>query len=245
MKEKNASLAELKHLSHLITLEIDIIEDANKLPKHLFSKMLERYKIRIGDVRDLHLKFFKRDAAFSRSLHFILNMSNFQLDSGIKMLLKMTEYLYLDESKSTKSVLYELDREDFQQLKHLHIQNNDIILHLPVLRTSFKNLKVLGVDKCEKLRFIFSLSIARGLSLLEELRIKRCNNVGAIFVKEEEDHGIEEAGDMMFRRLQTLVLMYLPKLVSFLSTRETNSEGNDHDLQVPLLHHQVHLHKSM
>ncbi|XP_041020823.1 uncharacterized protein LOC121262411 [Juglans microcarpa x Juglans regia] len=33
--------------------------------------------------------------------------------------------------------------------------------------------------------------------------------------------------------------MDLPKLMSFLSTRETNSKGNDHDLQVPLLHHQL------
>ncbi|XP_041020819.1 uncharacterized protein LOC121262410 isoform X2 [Juglans microcarpa x Juglans regia] len=228
---KNASLAELKKLSHLITLEIDI-KDANNLPKDLFSEKLERYKIRIGDCQHGYLIFSK--ATFSRKLELKLNMSSFQLNFGIKMLLKRTEYLYLDESNSTKSVLYELDREDFQQLKHLHIQNNCNIMHLPGLRTSFQNLKVLRVDDCEKLRFIFSSSIARGLSLLEELKITRCKNVGAIFVKEEED-GIEE----VFCRLQTLVLMDLPKLMSFLSTRETNSEGNDHDLQVPLLHHQL------
>ncbi|KAF5463494.1 hypothetical protein F2P56_019401, partial [Juglans regia] len=161
---KNASLVELKKLSHLITLEIDI-KDANNLPKDLFSKELERYKICIGHMRGLYFCW-----------------------------------------------------------------------HLPELRTSLKNLKVLIVHNCEKLKFIFSSSIARGLSLLEELKIRRCNNVGAIFMKEEEEEeGIEE----VFCRLQTLVLMDLPKLMSFLSTRETNSEGNDHDLQVPLLHHQL------
>ncbi|XP_042991518.1 disease resistance protein At4g27190-like isoform X5 [Carya illinoinensis] len=267
---KNASLAELKKLSHLTTLEIDIL-NANNLPANLFSEKLERYKICIGDTWPWETLF--KEEAFSIMLKLKLNMS-FQLDFGIKMLLKRTEYLYLDESNSSKSVLYELHREDFQQLKHLHIQNNGNIKHIPELRTpdvafpilevfflknmfsleeicqgklpllSFKNLKVLVVENCEKLRFIFSSSIARGLSLLEELNITRCNNMGAIFVKEEED-GIEDQGDtMLFGRLQTLVLKYLPKLVGFLSTkdsfmadcRETNSEGN-HDLQLPLLHH--------
>ncbi|KAF5463585.1 hypothetical protein F2P56_019486 [Juglans regia] len=232
---KNASLVELKKLSYLITLEIDIEDDAYNLPKDLFSKELERYKICIGHIRDPYYRYRGEEAGFSRSLELALNMSNFQLDFGIKMLLKRTEYIYLDESDNTKSVLYELDREDFQQLKHLHILHS---WHLPELRTSFKNLKVLRVEDCEKLRFIFSSSIARGLSLLEKLKITRCNNVGAIFVKGED--GIEEAGDLMlFSRLQTLHLRDLPKLVSFLSTRETNSEGNGHDLQVPLLHHQL------
>ncbi|KAG6646169.1 uncharacterized protein LOC122318507 [Carya illinoinensis] len=170
---KNASLAELKKLTHLTSLEIDIL-DVNNLPKDLVSEKLERYKISIGAK-------------------------------------------YYDNNK-----------------------------HIPELRTSaFENLKVLNVENCEKLRFIFSLSIAKGFSLLEELKITGCNNVvGAIFVKEEED-GIEDQGDMMlFDRLQTLVLKNLPKLVGFLITkdsfmtdcRETNSEGN-HDLQLPLLHH--------
>ncbi|KAG7968622.1 hypothetical protein I3843_08G164500 [Carya illinoinensis] len=267
---KNASLAELKKLSHLTILEIDI-PNANNLPANLFSEKLERYKICIGD--EIDDRVFMRGAAFSRVLKLNLNMS-FQLDFGIKMLLKRTVYLSLDEANSTKSVLYELHREDFQQLKHLHIQNNGNIKHIPELRTSdvafpsletfvlkymisleeicqgklplssFKNLKVLVVVNCEKLRFIFSSSIARGLSLLEELNITRCNNMGAIFVKEEKD-GIEDQGDtMLFGRLQTLVLKDLPKLVGFLTTkdsfmtdcRETNSEGN-HDLQWPLLHH--------
>ncbi|KAG6646115.1 hypothetical protein CIPAW_08G171100 [Carya illinoinensis] len=267
---KNASLAELKKLSHLTTLEIDI-PDVNNLPKDLFSEKLERYQICIGDI-PCEDRLFKEEA-FSRTLRLKLNTS-FQLDFGIKMLLKRTEYLYLNESNSTKSVLYELNREDFQKLKHLHIRNNGDIKHILELRTpavafpiletfvledmisleeicqgnlpleSFKNLKVLKVENCEKLRFIFSSSIARGLSLLEELIITSCDNLGAIFVKEEED-GIEDQGDMMlFGRLQTLVLADLPKLVGFLSSkdsfmadcRETNSEGS-HDLQLPLLHH--------
>ncbi|KAF2294514.1 hypothetical protein GH714_012128 [Hevea brasiliensis] len=44
----NASLAELEYLSHLMTLEIQIL-DANILPKHLFSNGLQSYRILIGD----------------------------------------------------------------------------------------------------------------------------------------------------------------------------------------------------
>ncbi|KAG2694921.1 hypothetical protein I3760_08G166600 [Carya illinoinensis] len=267
---KNASLAELKKLSQLTTLEIDI-PNANNLPANLFHEKLKRYKICIGD--EIYSLVFTREAAFSRVLKLNLNMS-FRLDLGIKMLLKRTEYLSLDEANSTKSVLYEVDREDFQQLKLFHIKNNGNIKHIlesgtsvvafPILETfvlknmfsleeicqdklplsSFKNLKVLKVENCEKLKFIFSSSIARGLSLLEELNITGCKNMVAIFVKEEED-GIEDQGDtMLFGRLQTLVLKDLRMLVGFLSTkdsfmadcRETNSEGN-HDLPLPLLHH--------
>jgi hypothetical protein len=44
----NASLAELKHLSHLTTLEIQI-PNASNLPKDLSFEKLERYVISIGD----------------------------------------------------------------------------------------------------------------------------------------------------------------------------------------------------
>lgn len=44
----NAALGELKHLSHLTTLEIRV-QDAKLIPNELFSEMLKRYKIVIGD----------------------------------------------------------------------------------------------------------------------------------------------------------------------------------------------------
>lgn len=43
-----ASLHELKQLSYLTNLEIQI-QDANVLPKGLLAKKLKRYKIFIGD----------------------------------------------------------------------------------------------------------------------------------------------------------------------------------------------------
>ncbi|KAG6646172.1 hypothetical protein CIPAW_08G175400 [Carya illinoinensis] len=264
-ERKNASLVELKHLSKLNTLEIQI-QDVSKLQKDLNFEKLERYKICIGDVWH-----WSDRVQSSRTLKLKMMNSSIQSEFWNKMPLKRTEILHLEGwLNGVMSVIPEMDREGFQRMKYLGINNgvelkyvvnlSTSVIVFPTLETfilsnmisleeicqgnipltSFKNLKVLKVENCEKLRFIFSSSIARGLSLLEELNITRCNNVGAIFVKEEED-GIEDQGDMMlFCRLQTLVLKDLPKLVGFLSTIETNSEGNLHDFQLPLLHHQVH-----
>ncbi|KAF5443177.1 hypothetical protein F2P56_035759 [Juglans regia] len=264
-ERKNASLAELKHLSNLTTLEIQI-PDANNLPEDLIFEKLERYTICIGDV----WHWIDSANQSSRTLKLKLK-SNFQLKFWIKMLLKRTENLHLDELDGVKSVIPEIDEEGFQQLMHLQIQNNGEIKHILNLRTpviafptletlvlenmisleeichgklcvtSFKNLRILKVKRCNKLRYVFSSSIARGLPLLQKLEVRSCNNMGAIVAKEEED------GDtILFHKLHTLVLKDLPKLVSFLSTKnsfttdcgEIIMEGNQ-DIHMPLLHHQV------
>ncbi|KAG2702063.1 hypothetical protein I3760_06G073600 [Carya illinoinensis] len=268
-ERKNANLAELKHLSNLSTLEIQIL-DANNIPKDLVFEKLERYKIYIGDVWGQIDKPYQ----CSRTLKLKLN-SNFQSKFWIKMLLKRTENLHLDELDGVKSVIPEIDEEGFQQLMHLRIQNNAEIkqilnLRIPIIAfptletfvlenmtslkeichgklcsTSFKNLRVLRVISCDKLRYVFSSSIAGGLPLLEELEVKSCNNMGEIVVKEEEE-GIKDGDVILFHQLHTLVLQELPKLMCFLSTKdsfmadcgEIIAEGS-HDIHMPLLNHQI------
>ena len=117
VNNERASLAELKHLSQLTTIEVHI-PDANMLPKDLVFKNLKIYKISIGDVWDWTDKHEN-----SRAITLKLSTS-FQLESGIKMWLNGIEYLCLDELKGVESVIYELDVKGFQQLKHLHVQNN-------------------------------------------------------------------------------------------------------------------------
>jgi Leucine-rich repeat (LRR) protein len=266
-ERNNANLAELKHLSHLTTLEIHI-PDASNLPKNLLFKKLERYVIFVGDVCDWSDK-----SKFSRTLKLKMNTS-FQSWVGFKMLLKGTENLYLDELKGVNSVLQEVDREGFQQLKHLHIQNNleikyiinsrmsviafpaletfllknmtglEEICHGQLSLTSFGNLRVVKVEHCDKLKFVFSSSIARGLLQLEELEIRECSIMGAIVVKEGE---IEDTDMILFPKLRCLALRDLPKLISFLSAQnsfitasgEIISDGKL-DFYMPILHEQVH-----
>ncbi|KAG2702072.1 hypothetical protein I3760_06G074300 [Carya illinoinensis] len=243
-ERKNASLVELNHLSNLTSLEIQI-PNVNNLPKDLMFEKLERYTKCIGDVWD----WIDSTGRTSRRLKLKFNPS-FQLQSWVKLLWKRVEDLHLDELNGVESVIPEMDRKGLQQLKHLHIQNSAELKYILNLRTpviafptletfvlenmisleeichgklrltSFKNLRVLKVISCDKLKYVFSLSIARGLPLLEELEVKHCNNMDAI-VKKEEEQAIED-GDMIFTKN------------SFMR------DGGEisHDPDVPLLHDQ-------
>ncbi|KAM3749123.1 hypothetical protein ACB098_05G158900 [Castanea mollissima] len=245
LNNERASLAELKHLSRLRTLEVHI-PDASMMPKDLLFEKLRRYKIFIGDVWDWSDKHEN-----SRVLKLKLNTCN-QLESGIKMLFNGIEDLCLDELNGVKSIVYELEMKGFQQLKHLHVQNNAEIKYIihsrglviddvvfPDLKifslkkminlegicdaqlplTSFRDIRIMKVEHCEKLKFVFSSSIAKGLSQLQELEIKECNIMRAIVVK--EDGELEDRDVILFPQLRHLKLQCLPKLVSFLSTQNS------------------------
>uniref|UniRef100_A0A2N9EHJ0 Uncharacterized protein n=1 Tax=Fagus sylvatica TaxID=28930 RepID=A0A2N9EHJ0_FAGSY len=241
LNNERASLAELKHLSQLTTLEVHI-PDANILPKDLIFEKLKRYKIFIGDVWD-----WSDNHENKRALKLKLNTS-FQLESGIKLLLNGIEDLCLDELKGVESIIYELDTKGFQQLKNLHVQNNVEIKNmswptsLDIL--PFRNLRIVKVEHCEKLKFAFSSSIAKGLSQLQELEIRECSIMGAIVLKEEG--GVEDRDMILLPQLRRLVLHRLPKLMSFLSTQKSviNDAGEiipecDLDFHMPILLDQV------
>jgi Leucine-rich repeat (LRR) protein len=239
----NASLAELKNLSHLITLEIHI-PDVSNLPKDLLFEKLERYVILVGDVWDWPVN---RGEA-TRILKLKLDTS-FQSEVGMQLMLlmKRKENLYLDELKGVKSVLNEFDREGFQQLKYLHIQNNPELKYIiysstlmdiafPALETillknmtgleeichgqlpslrSFVNLRIVKVEHCDKLKFVFSSSIARGLSQLEQLEIRECSIMEEILVTEESGAVEETILKVLFPQLKFLILKELPILKRF------------------------------
>ncbi|GAY58764.1 hypothetical protein CUMW_189420 [Citrus unshiu] len=207
----NASLDELKHLSRLTTLEIHI-QGAKILPRGLFSKKLERYKILIGDEWDWHGKY-----ETSRTLKLMLNTRTC-LENGTIMQLKGIEDLYLGELQDVKNVLNELDAEGFLQLKHLHVQNSPYILCIvdsvegvacdafPLLESlflhnltnlekicngrltaaSFCNLGIIKVGNCNKLKSILSVSIARGLQQLQVIDVTECKSMEVILGTEEE-----------------------------------------------------------
>ncbi|KAG7970239.1 hypothetical protein I3843_07G072400 [Carya illinoinensis] len=278
----NASLAELKNLSHLTTLEIHI-RDASNPPKGIWLTKLERYMILVVNVCwdwfEKHETWFDNcESGFdmretSRTLKLKLQ-KNLKADDGIRMLLKRTENLYLDELKGVRSVVHELDTEGFQKLKHLHIQNNSEIRYIvnsripiivfPALETfllknmsgleeiccghlpstSFGNLRVIKLESCDELKFVFSSSIARGLSLLNELHIRECSIMGAIVLKEEGE--IKDKNMIVFPQLRCLALHHLPKLASFFNKKnpfifnagETTTE-NKLDFYLPILDEQV------
>ncbi|XP_062173512.1 probable disease resistance protein At4g27220 [Alnus glutinosa] len=267
-ERKNASLAELKHLLELTTLQIHI-GDVENLPKDLSFENLKRYVIFVGD-----LVWDSSDQRKELRTLKLKGNTSLQSKNGIEMLLKGTEDLYIDELEDAENLLNESDREGFQRLKHLHIQNNPEIKYIinsrmsivafPALQTfilknmtnleeichgqlpstSFSNLKILKVDQCDKLKFVFSSSMAKSLSQLQELEVRKCSIMGTIVMKEEG--GIEDTGTILFPKLIRLALDNLPKLMSFFSTQnpfitnagEIISEGRL-DFHIPILHEQV------
>ena len=117
----NAMVLELDHLSHLTMLHISI-KNAKILPKAIVFERLESYRIAIGSAW-----LWGENLETSRFLK--LNLS-FQSNYGYKVLLRKCETLILGEMKGVKNILYELDSEGFQSLKHLTVKDNDEIQYI-------------------------------------------------------------------------------------------------------------------
>ncbi|KAL5807586.1 hypothetical protein ACOSQ4_030319 [Xanthoceras sorbifolium] len=241
--QSNASLSELKQLSSLTTLELHVL-DAQIIPHDLliFDK-LERYKIFIGDVWDWSGKY-----ETSRTLKLKLNNSIY-LGNWVKSLLHRTEDLYLDELKGVKNVLYQLNGEGFQQLKHLHVQNgpelqylvNSIewglcnvfpkleslflhnlinleqIYHGQLVTESFSKLRIIKVRKCDRLRHLFSFSMAKNLLQLQEIEVIGCKRLEEIIFVESEEQVHQNGSNrrIEFTQLCALTLQCLPRLTDF------------------------------
>ncbi|XP_058000519.1 probable disease resistance protein At4g27220 isoform X2 [Hevea brasiliensis] len=178
-QRENANLAELKLLTNLLTLDIHII-DEKILPRDLFFEKLERFKIVIGDIWDWSCK-----DETSRMLKLKLN-TGFQLES-MKLLLKRTEYLYLDDLRGVKNVLCELNGLGFPELKHLRVQNSHEIQYIidsvrlgPLV--FFPILESLFLDHLINLEKICCGALeANSFSSLRKLNVKHCDNLKHLF----------------------------------------------------------------
>ncbi|KAJ9682446.1 hypothetical protein PVL29_018376 [Vitis rotundifolia] len=240
--KSNACLAELKHLSHLTSLDIQI-PDAKLLPKDLVFDNLVRYRIFVGDVwswggifeANSTLKLNK----FDTSLHLV---------DGISKLLKRTEDLHLHELCGGTNVLSKLNREGFLKLKHLNVESSPEIQYIvnsmdltsshgafPVMDTlslnqlinlqevchgqfppgSFGCLRKVEVEDCDGLKCLFSLSVARGLSRLEEIKVTRCKSMVEMVSQGRKEIKEDAVNVPLFPELRSLTLQDLPKLSNF------------------------------
>ncbi|KAJ9682445.1 hypothetical protein PVL29_018375 [Vitis rotundifolia] len=241
--KSNACLAELKHLSHLTSLDIQI-PDAQLLPKDLVFDNLVRYRIFVGDV-------WSWDEIFEANSTLKLNKfdTSLHLVDGISKLLKRTEDLRLRELCGGTNVLSKLNGEGFLKLKHLNVESSPEIQYImnsmdltsshgafPVMETlslnqlinlqevchgqfpagSFGCLRKVQVEDCDGLKFLFSLSVARGLSQLVEIKVTRCKSMVEMVVSQERKEIKEDAVNVpLFPELRYLTLEDLPKLSNF------------------------------
>ncbi|RXH91585.1 hypothetical protein DVH24_020608 [Malus domestica] len=207
-ERSNASLSELKDLPRLAALSIHV-PDAGSIPTDLFTDKLKRYQILIGAAWEWY------DVDETLNTLKLKLPTGCELDHGLEMLLKGScEDLYLDGSKGADNVVHHSGSEDFQQLKHLHVENNAQFTRIITEEVVLSNLTSLEVHRCNLLTFVLSSSMARNLVQLKKLKITGCESMEEIVSTKE--YG-EEKTDVMFCKLQHLGLGDLPKLSRFCS----------------------------
>ncbi|KAH9752942.1 Disease resistance protein [Citrus sinensis] len=208
----NASLVELKGLSKLTTLEIHV-RDAEILPQDLVSVELQSYRICIGNTW-WSSRSVKSGLSRLMKLQGLEKFGILLQNYRMKLLLKRTEYLYLEELKGELD-----DGEGFPRLKHLSVKSCSEILHIvrsvgrvrrkvfPLLESlslrrlinleticdsqltedqSFSNLRIIEVYSCYKLKHLFSFSIAKNLLRLQKVEVEFCHDLEMIFGPDRE-----------------------------------------------------------
>ncbi|TQE03304.1 hypothetical protein C1H46_011116 [Malus baccata] len=234
-ERSNASLSELKDLPHLAALNIHV-PDAGSIPTDLFTDKLKRYQILIGPS----WKWYDVDETLN-TLGLKLP-TGCELDRGLEMLLKRScEDLYLDGSEGADNVVQHSGSEDFQQLKHLHVENNAQFTHIiteqvvlpnltrfvvrycPELRDigssaiPFQNLTTLEVVGCHSLKYLATYTIAKTLKRLREMMVGNCERMTEVVATTSDGDDAGYDGEISFCQLQRLELNLLPSLQDFFS----------------------------
>ncbi|KAH7521295.1 hypothetical protein FEM48_Zijuj07G0017800 [Ziziphus jujuba var. spinosa] len=80
---------------------------------------------------------------------------------------------------------------------------------------SCRNLRIIRVDGCGSLKYVFPASAARGLEQLVELNVTNCRSIKEIIAKEEGDDDADEIIKFVFPKVKKLRLRYLPQLGNF------------------------------
>ncbi|GLT60014.1 hypothetical protein SLA2020_328040 [Shorea laevis] len=241
--QRNASIAELKHLKELTTLEV-CIPDIRMIPKKLFFENLKKFKIFIGRKWEGQYG----SSGSSRVLNLHLNAS-INSNYSVKRLLKKTEELHLRKLAGVNNVVDELNTEGFPDLKYLRIRSAPEVQHIikpaeggpfnafPSLEklflqnlinlekifqgrfrdTALNNLRTITIESCHRVKNLFSSSIARQLLHLQEISVTDCSNMEEIVDDEEQGsgNGIVETTEPKFGEvLRSLRLQHLPELSS-------------------------------
>nr|XP_043631560.1 probable disease resistance protein At4g27220 [Erigeron canadensis] len=171
---------------NLSALEVEFIEN-NPHSKNMLYNRLERFKISIGRYLERH-DIVEDMHSSENTLMFKVANKDEVLESGMIELFSKTEVLYLEAGSG--------------------MNNLEEVLPKSVPRHSlFYNLRVLYIDNCVDMRYLFTVPVARGLVKLERLTIWNCPVMEALVYSEE--NGIEE---IRFQGLTFLNLNNLPKL---------------------------------
>ncbi|XP_044474533.1 uncharacterized protein LOC123202630 [Mangifera indica] len=241
--QNNASLAELKELSQLNTLCIHILT-VQIIQQDFIPVNLEKYKVHIGDVWDWSYEYETSRTLrlkFNGSLHvrygieILMEKAKYlyldQLDGVKDMLWELDregfpglKHLSVQNSSEILSIVNSMEcihsNDAFPILESMFLINlsnmEQICCGLDSAK-SFSQLRIIEVAKCDKLRYLFSSSMAKNLLLLEKIDVTNCEMLKEIFGEESKDHVDENKKDckIEFKQLHSLVLQGLPQFISF------------------------------
>ncbi|KAL7218956.1 hypothetical protein ACSBR2_012093 [Camellia fascicularis] len=199
-KERSkVNLDELGKLTQLTTLQIHI-PNVMLLPKDFCFENLIRFKIEMGKEFDFSGNYSFR--TYSKSC----KLAGVSLMDKLIVLLMRAEQLHLQKLEGLQEVLHDRGAPS----------------------GFFNNLIELTVRDC-RLKYLFSLSCARGFPRLQRLRIFDCEMMEAIVgIEEEKDEDELSSPVINFSQLKYLRLENLPKLISFYPKvqKMSTSEGN-------------------
>ncbi|CAL5394234.1 unnamed protein product [Camellia sinensis] len=186
------NLDELGKLTQLTTLQIHI-PNVMLLPEDFCFENLIRFKISMGKEYGFYETYSKSCKLCGVSL----------MDKFIVLFLRAEE-LHLEKIDGLQEVMH--DRGGEGSLMELHGLNPSGF---------FNNLIQLTIQDC-RLKYLFSLSCARGFPRLQRLEILDCEMMEAIVgIEEEKDEDELSSHVINFSQLEYLCLENLPKLISF------------------------------
>ncbi|XVF31259.1 hypothetical protein REPUB_Repub16aG0130100 [Reevesia pubescens] len=241
-RQRNATLAELTALSKLTTLDIHVL-DAQIMPKDLLFENLQSYNISIGD--QAWDWFGKNEYSRSKTLKLKLNTSIHSLVDGVKILLKNSEYLYLEDLKDVKILLRELGGEGIQHLKKLHIRNGMEMLYVlhdnfdQVDKIEFLQLRSLTLESLPKLISFFFRNQRRSatipqheLPLFNEQIVFRCLEELQLISINVENIWLSNTSSSCTQKLKSLIIKDCGNLKHLLSSSMARSLVNLKELEI-------------
>ncbi|GKV41006.1 hypothetical protein SLEP1_g48588 [Rubroshorea leprosula] len=240
--KRNASLHELTQLKSLTSLEVRI-HHINMIPDDLFSIELKRYKICIGDVWHHWGSSFEHSKTLKLkhdgSIRLPSNVEELHLEklNGVQCVLNELDQNGFQELKclQVKNIALGIEHLFFNPKKEI---NSEVLPKLEVLflhnlkglqkifpgqfeKASLEKLRIIAVTGCNRLKNLFSFSVAKQLHNLEEIRVTDCCNIVEIVDDDvEEDANVitAEAADYVIElaaRIQCLRLQHLTEFISF------------------------------
>ncbi|XP_024019359.1 probable disease resistance protein At4g27220 [Morus notabilis] len=253
-ERSNASLVELKTLPLLSTVCLSIA-DINVLPKALFSEKLKRFELSIGMPYDphivksefknhnsLHLTLSGHNLTSEYGLEVIIKRSEVLYLYGFAGVNNVVYELNEEGFRQVKSfgfgdnndVQYVVNAtgtqpcsvfQNLEQLCLVRLMNLEKIYCGKLTAQSFGKLRFITVEGCDRLKNLFSSSIARKF---EEITVTNCKVMKEIVVHEIEHDAHNSADKIEFLELRSLILKDLPELVDFFRS-EMETHEIEHD----------------